>query len=119
MTKPLLEQAKNLCKGLGLAFQTGLFTNAPTPQTYVVATPLVDALDVYADNQPNVEVEEVRLSLFTTDNYLGLRDQITKALLAAGIQVTARRYVGFEEDTGYHHYSFDIATHHLLTLEGP
>lgn len=50
--------------------------------------------------------------MFTTGNYLPVRDRLTQALLDAGLTVTARRYVGFEADTGYHHYAIDIASHH-------
>ncbi|WP_459589098.1 hypothetical protein [Corynebacterium camporealensis] len=108
----LLEQLTQIADKLGLPFEVGLYTTTPAPQTYLVATPLVDVLDVFADNQPSVEIEEVRLALFTTGNYLDLRNRITRALLDAGLTVTARRYVGFEADTGYHHYAIDIASHH-------
>ena len=118
MTLPLLEQAKTLCAGLGLPFQTSLYPKAPQPGTCVVAPPLADVFDVFADNQPRAEGETVRLSLFTTGNYLGLRDRFTKALITAGITVTARRYVGLEDDTGYHHYALDVETHHTFELEG-
>lgn len=66
----------------------------------------------FADNQPAVEVEEVRLGLFTKGNYLAERDRLTTALLDAGLVITGRRYVGFEADTGFHHYGVDIATDH-------
>ena len=118
MTPPLLEQAKTICLSLGLPFQTGLYTNAPHPDTFVVATPLADVFDVHADNQPRIEIESVRLSLFTKSNYLALRTRLTKALLGAGVTVVARRYVGFEEDTSYHHYALDIETHHPFELDG-
>lgn len=108
----LLEQLTQIADKLGLPFEVGLYTARPAPQTYLVATPLVDVLDVFADNQPSVEIEEVRLALFTTGNYLDLRNRITRALLDAGLTVMARRYVGFEADTGYHHYAIDIASHH-------
>ncbi|WP_406713282.1 hypothetical protein QEV65_03055 [Trueperella pyogenes] len=108
----LLEQLTRIADKLGLPFEVGLYTATPAPQTYLVATPLVDVLDVFADNQPSVEIEEVRLALFTTGNYLDLRNRITRALLDAGLTVTARRYVGFEANTGYHHYALDIASHH-------
>lgn len=110
----LLEQLTTIADGLNLPFEVGLYTTTPAPQTYLVATPLADVLEVFADNAPEVEVEEVRLSLFTKANYLGLRDQITRALLKAGLTVTGRTYVGFEADTHYHHYAIDVATHHIL-----
>ena len=114
MTPPLLERAKAVCEGQGLPFQTGLYTKTPAPKSYVVATPLADTFDVFADNTPGVEVEEVRLSLFTKTNYLQARTKLTTGLLAADLTVTGRRYVGFEDDTGYHHYAIDVAAHNQI-----
>lgn len=108
---PLLERLTAIADTLGLSIEVGFYQTTPLPDTYLVATPLVDMLDVFADNQPGVQVEEVRLSVFTTGNYLLTRDALTDALLDAGLTVTARRYVGFEPDTGYHHYSIDTATY--------
>ena len=111
----LLEQLTMIADKLGLPFEVGLYTTTPAPETYLVATPLTDVLDVFADNQPSVEVEEVRLALFTRGNYLDLRSRITRALLDTGLTITARTYVGFEADTGFHHYAIDVATHHTYT----
>lgn len=105
----LLEQLTNIADKLGLPFEVGLYTATPAPQTYLVATPLTDMFDVFADNQPSIEVEEVRLALFTKGNYLELRNRITRALLDAGLTITGRTYVGFEADTGFHHYALDVA----------
>ncbi|MDT3768163.1 hypothetical protein QS713_08835 [Gleimia hominis] len=113
MRQPLLEQLKIITDRLGLPFEVGLYTTTPAPDTYLVATPLTDTLDVFADNHPSVEVEEVRLAVFTTRNYLPIRDRITRALLDAGLTLTARHYVGFEPDTGFHHYAIDVAAHHI------
>ncbi|MEX3505468.1 hypothetical protein [Corynebacterium sp. LK2510] len=107
---PLLERITTVADELGIPFAVGLYTATPLPDTYLVATPLTDSFDVFADNQPAVEVEEVRLGLFTKSNYLEVRDRLTAALLDAGLTVTARRYVGFEPDTGFHHYGVDVAS---------
>lgn len=32
-----------------------------------------------------------------------------KAVLNADMTITDRRYIGFETDTGYHHYAIDVA----------
>ena len=108
----LLEQVTGVADRLGLPIAVGLYTDSPAPATYLIATPLNDMFDVFADNTPGVETEEARLAVFTTGNYLPVRDRLTQALLDAGLTVTARRYVGFEADTGYHHYAIDIASHH-------
>lgn len=113
---PLLERITAVADQLGLPIAVGLYTATPLPDTYLVATPLAD---VFSDNQPGVEVEEVRLSLFTKGNYLAERDRLTTAFLNAGLVITARRYVGFEPDTGFHHYGVDLAAHNPYTLQEP
>lgn len=38
--------------------------------------------------------------------------EVTHALLEAGVTITDRSYIAFEDETGYHHYAFDLAAHH-------
>jgi hypothetical protein len=47
-------------------------------------------------------------------NYQQRKRQITTALLNAGMAITDRRYIGHEDDTGYHHYAIDVAHHYEL-----
>lgn len=106
----LLENLSHIAKQLGLAYAVSCYTDSPAPDTYLVFTPLTDSLEVFADNTPGVEIEEARISLFTKTNYLSLRDQITKALISARLVITGRRYIGYEADTGFHHYSIDVSS---------
>lgn len=110
MSAPLLERIRAVADQLGVSFEVGLSRQTPPPDTYLVATPLSDELTVFADNTPGTEIEEARISLFTKTNYLGLRNQLTRALIDAGLTVTARRYIGYEADTGFHHYSIDVSS---------
>ena len=106
----LLENLSHIAKQLGLAYAVSCYTDSPAPDTYLVFTPLTDSFEIFADNTPGIEVEEVRIALFTKTNYLGLRNQLTRALIDAGLTVTARRYIGYEADTGFHHYSIDVSS---------
>lgn len=106
----LLENLSQIAKQLGLAYAVSCYTDSPAPDTYLVFTPLTDSFDIFADNTPGIEIEEARISLFTKTNYLALRDQITKALISARLVITARRYIGYEADTGFHHYSIDVSS---------
>lgn len=106
----LLENLSHIAKQLGLAYAVSCYTDSPAPDTYLVFTPLTDSFEIFADNTPSIEVEEVRIALFTKTNYLGLRNQLTRALIDAGLTVTARRYIGYEADTGFHHYSIDVSS---------
>ena len=106
----LLENISHIAKKLGLAYAVSCYTASPAPDTYLVFTPLTDSLEVFADNTPGIEIEEARISLFTKTNYLALRDQITKALISARLVITGRRYIGYEADTGFHHYSIDVSS---------
>ncbi len=71
--------------------------------------------ELHADNLPEYETQEARLSLFSRGNYLKRKKQLSKALLAADFTITDRRYIGHEDDTGYHHYAIDVAK--LFRLE--
>ena len=86
----LLSELNAVAENLGIAVETGVFTDT-APNEYLVLTPLVDTFDLHADNTPGVDVQEVRLSLFTKGNYTKRKNQIVRALLAADITITDRR----------------------------
>lgn len=92
---------------LDVPIETGVFSDEP-PEEYVVVTPLADTYELHADNLPEYETQEARLSLFSRGNYLKRKKQLSKALLAADFTITDRRYIGHEDDTGYHHYAIDL-----------
>ena len=105
----LLAKLTTICQDLGLPVATTAYTKSPAPDTYAVLTPLDEVFRLYRDNKPGVDMEEVRLSLFCTTNYRALAKRITDACIDAGLTVTARRYVGHDDDTGYHHWTIDLA----------
>ncbi|AFC63694.1 hypothetical protein [Enterococcus faecium] len=104
----LLSELKTVIEAVGLPVETGVFSDEP-PEEYVVVTPLADTYELHADNLPGYETQEARLSLFSKGNYLKRKGQLSKALLAADFVITDRRYIGHEDDTGYHHYAIDVA----------
>ena len=104
----LLSEVKSIIENNDIPVETGVFSDVP-PDTYVVLTPLSDSFDLHADNKPTMDVQEVRLSLFCKENYLKTKNTIVHALLASDITITSRRYIGHEDDTGYHHYAIDVA----------
>ena len=103
----ILSELNTLLGTLDIPIETGIFSEAP-PDEYLVITPMSDSLDLYADNRPLTQLDEVMLSLFTKSNYINRRNQLTRLLLEAGFSITDRRYIGFEEDTKYHHYCVDV-----------
>ena len=103
----LLKDLNSLLEPTGIPIETGVFSGKP-PDEYIVITPMSDRLDFYADNQAHSVIEEARLSLFTKKNYQSLKKQITKTLLAGEATITDRQYIGFENDTKYHHYAIDV-----------
>ena len=103
----ILNKLLPLLNETGLKVETGVFSE-PASDEYLVLTPLTDSLDFYADDMPLAEIEEVRISLFTKENYISLRNQLTRLLLGAGFLITDRKYIGFETDTKYHYYVFDV-----------
>jgi len=99
-----------------LPVETGVFSGVP-PDEYIVITPMADVFGVHADNFPQTETQEARLSLFSKNNYLERKNQVTKTLLSAEFVVTGRRYIGFESDTGYHHYNIDCEKFYMLNTD--
>lgn len=104
----LLSELNAIAEGCGIPVETGVFTD-PAPDTYLVLTPLSDSFDLHADNRPGIDTQEVRLSLFTKGSYTKLKNRLVRTLFGADFYITDRRYIGFETDTGYHHYAIDVA----------
>jgi len=96
-----------------LPVETGVFSSEP-PDEYLVLTPLSDGFALHADNLPLQEISEVQISLFSKINYQPRKKQITKLLLAGEFTITDRRYLGYEADSGYHHYCLDVAKQYEL-----
>jgi len=108
-----LAELNALLSGFGLPVETGVFSGK-APDEYVVITPMADTFEVHADNRPQSETQEARLSLFSKGNYLARKNEVTQALLSADFTITGRLYVGYEDDTGYHHYSVDVLKNYEL-----
>ena len=104
----ILQELNDLLDSLGIKVETAVFSDA-APDEYVVITPLTDTFEFFADNCPEYETQEARLSLFSKANYLNMKTSVLRALLAADFTVTDRQYIAHEDDTGYHHYAIDTA----------
>ena len=108
-----LSELNTLLTGLSVSVETGVFSGK-APDEYIVITPLADTFPIHADNRPQNETQEARLSLFSKGNYIKRKNEIVRALLAADFTITDRLYVGHEDDTGYHHYAIDVAKNYEL-----
>ena len=109
----LLSELNAIAESCGVPVETGVFSDA-AQDTYLVLTPLSDSFDLHADNRPGIDTQEVRLSLFCRENYMKIKNVLVRALLTADVTVTDRRYIGHEDDTGYHHYAIDVAKSYIL-----
>ena len=110
----LLAELNTLLSPL-VSIETGVFSDPP-PDRYLVITPLTDTFAHFADNRPGHEVQEARLSLFDKGNYTALKNEIVRSLLDADMTITDRRYIGHENETGYHHYAIDVAQNYELEV---
>ena len=104
----LLSELKSIAENCGAKVETGVFSDTP-PDEYIVLTPLADSFEMHCDNLPEYEIQEVRISIFSKVNYTALKRKLTASILKADISITDRRYIGHEDDTGYHHYAVDTA----------
>ena len=104
----ILSELNTLFETANIPVETGVFSGVP-PDEYLVLTPLTDTFAVYGDNKPLADINEVRISLFSKNNYLQRKNQLVRMLLHADFVITDRRYIGHEDDTGYYHYAIDVA----------
>ena len=109
----ILSELNSVLAPLGIPVETGAFQDN-APEKYIVFIPMVDTFDLHADNTPGVDVQEVRLSLYSQKNYIKDKNALVKALLGAEFTITDRRYIGYEAETGYHHYAVDVAKYYEL-----
>lgn len=109
----ILEELITLLESIPLPVETGVFSEA-APEAYAVVTPIADTFGYHADNHPEFDIQEVRISLYSKVNYQQMKNQIVGGLIDSGFTVTDRRYLGHEDDTGYHHYAVDAAKHYRL-----
>ena len=112
----ILEELTHLFRGLDVPVETGIFSDK-APNTYAVITPLTDTFALHADNVPQIDVQEARISLYTKGSYTSLKNRIVRALIRAEYTITDRRYLGFETGTGYHHYAVDAAKQYDFETE--
>lgn len=103
----ILSEIITALQPLNIQTETAVFSGK-APDEYIILTPLSDSLENYADNMPQSELQEVRLSLFSKHNYLARKNAVTRILLNNDFTITDRRYIGYEEDTKYFHYAIDI-----------
>ena len=108
----MLEELNTIIDSAGLPVETGVFSTT-APDEYVVITPISEHFELFSDNLPGMNIEEARLSLFSKGNYGAKKRQLVRLLLSAGFLVSERRYVGLDEETGYHHFAIDVAKEYM------
>ena len=85
----ILAETRTMLSPLGVPIQTGVFKNKASVE-YIVLTPLSDTYPLSADNFPQTDVQELRITLYTKNNYLKLKNKIVKRLLQSDFTITAR-----------------------------
>ena len=108
----MLEELNTIVESAGIPVETGVFSKAALAE-YVVITPISEHFELFADNAPGMNIEEARLSLFSKANYGAKKRHLGRLLLSAGFLLSERRYIGLEEDTGYHHFAIDVAKEYM------
>lgn len=109
----ILADVITLLDSLKHPIETGVYKGDEV-DTYIVLVPMSDTYHLHADNKPNAEVQDLRISLYTKGNYKKITNQIVKLLLGSEFTITDRRYIGYETETGYYHYVVDIEKNYEL-----
>ena len=103
----ILTELNSHLAAVKIPVEAGIFSGK-APKEYIVITPMADVFELHADNRPQLETQEARLSLYSKGNYIKRKNEIVRLLIAADFTVTNRWYIGNEEDTGYFHYVLDL-----------
>ena len=111
----ILSEVKELLTPLGIPIETGVF-NGTAPDSYIVLVPLSDSFPLNADDQPQTDEQELRISIYSKGNYLQIKNQVTARLLSNYFYITDRRYNGYDTDTGYYQYTIDVAKNYELEV---
>ena len=109
----ILSDVKTLFEPLQLPIETGVYKGEAVDR-YIVLVPMSDTFHLHADNIPNAEVQDLRISIYAKGNYRKLTNRIVKLLLGAEFTITDRRYIGYETETNYYHYVVDIEKNYEL-----
>ena len=112
----ILKELTSLCETIKVPVETGVFSGK-APDAYVVLVPLNDSFPFNADNYPQLDYQEVRISIFSKANYIKLKNKIITHLLGSDFYITDRRYNGFETGSGYHQYTIDVAKQYDIEEE--
>ena len=104
----ILSEVKSIIETLNIPVETGVFSDK-APDEYIVLVPLADSFPLNADDEPQTDKQELRISIFTKGNYIRLKNRITGRLITHYFYISDRRYNGYETETGYHQYTIDVA----------
>ena len=111
----ILEDLKMILSPIDVPVETGAFASK-APDQYIVIVPMIDNFDLYGDDKPLVDVQEARISIFAKTSYQRLKNQIVRAVVAAGLTVTQRQFIEYETDTCYYHYNVDVSHYYNLKI---
>lgn len=90
----ILEDLTALLPVLDVPMETGVFSNM-APDQYLVIVPLSDSFDLHADNEPGIDIQEARLSLYSKGSYTAVKNRLVRLLVQNGYTITDRQYLGF------------------------
>lgn len=110
----LLSELTGIVTELGLPVETGIF-KSKAPDEYIVITPMTEEYALFCDDNPEMDIHEARISVYTKSNYKTIKNQLLTAFREADLTITQRRFVNFEPDTGYYHYTIDVEKTYNLT----
>lgn len=107
----ILSDLQQIIEPFGVPVESGIFTGE-APETYIVIVPMYDEFPVIADNKPQIDTQEAMISIYSKKNYQTLKNHLISALIDNDMTITSRQYIGYETDTGYHHFNIDVAQYY-------
>lgn len=109
----ILSEVKELLEPIKVPVETGAFSGEAV-DTYIVLVPLTDTYPLSSDDKPTIDYQELRITLFTKNNYLKIKNRIQAIMISHYFFISARKYNGLDTETGYHQYTIDVAKNYEI-----
>lgn len=109
----ILSEVNELLRVLNIPIETGVFKGEAV-DNYIVLVPLSDTYPFNADNKPEVDVQELRITIYSKSNYLKLKSRIQSIMLSNDFYITERKFNGYDTGTGYYQYTIDVANNYQI-----
>lgn len=103
----LYEDLQAILAALDIPNEMLLYRATPLPDTFAILTPIGSEL-VYASDEITHEIPEVRVVIYSKNNYRATVKSLIAAVNSAGLTVTESTFVDYDDESGFYSYAVGV-----------